>query len=226
LPRKPHGPTARIASPMLLAVLASLTVAACGGSSKSPTTASTKTSAAATTPATTPATTTATTASTPAKTSTTPSKTTTTPAASPKVAIASLRACLSAHGINLPNTGSTPLALLRAAAKLPPGVSRSRYQSVVRACVGAQLPSSGRTVKPARVTNPRVVQALRQFAACMRQHQVNLPEPNTSGKGPVFDTKGINTSSPQFRTALVACSATLRNLLRASPGRAGASPLG
>ena len=40
------------------------------------------------------------------------------------------------------------------------------------------------TARPSR-------QALAKFADCMRENGVNVPTPNTSGKGPVFNTKGI-----------------------------------
>lgn len=51
--------------------------------------------------------------------------------------------------------------------------------------------------------------ALTKYAVCLRQNGVNMPAPNTSGKGPIFSTKGINTSSPQFRAATMKCRATL-----------------
>jgi hypothetical protein len=43
----------------------------------------------------------------------------------------------------------------------------------------------------------------------MRENGVNLPAPNTSGKGPVFDTKGINTSSAAFKSAESKCRSDL-----------------
>ena len=214
MPRKQRGPTARISAPVLLAVLASLVVAACGGSSKSSSRASAGASSRAT----------ATAASTPASATTTPTTTTTAPSSGGK--LASLRACLAARGISVPNGGSSPLALLRLAARLPKSATRTHYEAAVRACLGAQLPPAGRTVKPRGVRNPRVIAALRRFASCMRQHQVNLPNPNTSGTGPLFNTKGLNTSSPQFRAALVMCSSALRELLKARPGTGRAAPLG
>jgi hypothetical protein len=66
-----------------------------------------------------------------------------------------------------------------------------------------------------------------RFAACLRQSGINVGEPNTSGKGPVFDTRGINTGSPQFKAASAKCRAVLLFGLRgrhAAPGAAGAAP--
>jgi hypothetical protein len=62
--------------------------------------------------------------------------------------------------------------------------------------------------------------ALSKFAICLRAHGIKLPEPRTSGKdkGPVFDTKGVNTKSAQFRSAETACSGALRASLPATAG--------
>jgi hypothetical protein len=55
----------------------------------------------------------------------------------------------------------------------------------------------------------------------MRSHGVNLPEPNTSGTGPIFNTKGLDTSSAQFRTAEASCREVLRSALHAPYGTGG-----
>jgi hypothetical protein len=53
----------------------------------------------------------------------------------------------------------------------------------------------------------------------MRKNGVNLPAPNTSGKGPVFDTKGIDTSGARFKAADAKC---VRELAPAGAGGPGA----
>ncbi|MDE3070304.1 MAG: hypothetical protein KGJ43_06215 [Acidobacteriota bacterium] len=73
--------------------------------------------------------------------------------------------------------------------------------------------------------SPQLVAALKTFATCIRSQGVNLPEPNLSGHGQVFNDKGINTNSPQFHTALSACEGDLLSVLRAGgaqlPGASG-----
>ena len=69
------------------------------------------------------------------------------------------------------------------------------------------------------------VQQMTKFAACMRENGVNLPAPNTTGKGPVFDTNGLDATGSKFRAAEVKCSADLRDVFRrpgGTPGGAGA----
>jgi hypothetical protein len=56
----------------------------------------------------------------------------------------------------------------------------------------------------------------------MRENGVNLPEPNTSGKGPVFNTKGIDTSGSAFKNAQKKCQSDLKGF----GGSGGAPPSG
>ena len=61
--------------------------------------------------------------------------------------------------------------------------------------------------------------ALAKFATCLNQNGVKVPAPNTSGKGPVFDTKGIDTSSAQFKAAEKKCQSDLSGAFhRPGPG--------
>lgn len=63
------------------------------------------------------------------------------------------------------------------------------------------------------LANPRYRRALTAFAACLRRHGINLPPPNTTGRGPIFTTKGIEVAHPRFRAATASCR---DNLTRAS----------
>jgi hypothetical protein len=56
----------------------------------------------------------------------------------------------------------------------------------------------------------------------MRENGVDLPTPNTSGNGPVFNTKGINTTSSTFKTAAAKCQSDLPGAARAG-GRASST---
>ncbi|MHB8492798.1 MAG: hypothetical protein ACYDA6_11385 [Solirubrobacteraceae bacterium] len=69
--------------------------------------------------------------------------------------------------------------------------------------------------KPSTNFSPELVAALKTFASCIRSQGVNLPEPNLSGHGQVFNSAGLNTNSPQFHAALTACEGDLLAILRA-----------
>ncbi len=134
-----------------------------------------------------------------------------------------LRECLAKNGINLPQRkpgeGRPPRGFQGGnGPQLPSGVTRAQFQAALKKCGAGNFAGRG-----ARLTSPAYRQALAKLGECMRAHGVNVPAPNTSGNGPVFDTKGIDTSSQQFKTAQQACSSIVRSALPRPPaGSAGA----
>lgn len=140
-----------------------------------------------------------------------------------------VRECLQKNGITLPkrtpgqhqggpggfpgggagsggNAGGPPL---------PSGMTRAQYESILKKCGGGGFSSGGFTGGGTRrLQSPAFKQALTNFAACMRESGVHIPAPNTSGNGPIFDTKGIDTTSSQFRTAEAKCRSNLTAAFR------------
>src|SRR4029077_2779829 len=72
------------------------------------------------------------------------------------------------------------------------------------------------------IKSPVFREALAKFATCLRANGVNVPPPNTSGSGPIFSTKGIDTTSAQFRNAESKCRGVLTSAFRRGPGTGGA----
>jgi hypothetical protein len=62
------------------------------------------------------------------------------------------------------------------------------------------------------------VAALHTFTNCVRAHGLNIPEPNLTGHGEIFNKNSVNPSNPNYRTALQACQADLIAILRAAGG--------
>jgi len=105
-------------------------------------------------------------------------------------------------------------------------MTHTQYEAILKKC-GANFFRGGGLRPGLPGTRPRlqsaaVVQALAKFAACMRENGVNVPAPNTSGKGPIFNTKGLNTTGSAFRTAVTKCASKLAGARRAHPGATGA----
>jgi len=141
---------------------------------------------------------------------------------------AAVRECLQKNGIKLPTRptgqrrpgGRPGGGFLSGGPRLPKGVTRAQYEAAFRKCGG--LPGRGRFAGAGRYSSPAAKQAFTKFAACMRQNGVNVPTPNTSGKGPIFSAKGIDTSSATFRKAESKCRGDLSSAFKARPG-AGAA---
>jgi hypothetical protein len=197
-----HSNSSRPAIAAIALVLVSLALVACGGSSST-----TTTTAASTRPA-------------------------TSKGRFPGAArFAALRECLRKNGISLPQRtpgkraapGIGGLLGEGAAPVLPKGVTRARYQAVIKKCGGL----APRRFGPgrSRFNSSEAKKAFAKFAACMRAGGVKLGEPNTSGKGPIFDTKGIDTASAQFQKMERKCQSYLRTAFGGRPGGgAGAGP--
>jgi hypothetical protein len=203
------------AAAAVLAVLASLLLAACGGSTSTSTTTATAAGA-------------ATSASTTPTTGTSTGKGVT-PAGPSR--FTALRECLQKNGITLPKRtpGQAPGVggFLGGGPKLPAGVSRAQYEAAIKKCGGLpRFPRGGFRDPRIKFNSPAIKAALVKFAACLRANGVNAPEPNTTGNGPIFNTKGLNTSSATFRTAESKCRNDLVGAFRARPGTGGAPPAG
>jgi hypothetical protein len=138
---------------------------------------------------------------------------------------AAVRECLAKNGITLPKRTpgqARPLGgLLGGVRQLPKGVTQAQYDAALHKC-GLNRPNRGGVTS--RLASPAYKLALANFAACMRQNGENLPVPNTSGKGPIFNTTGINTSSATFQAAAAKCSAILRSSF--APGSPGSGTPG
>ncbi len=203
-----HSKSSRPVAAVLVLVLASLVLAACGGSSSTSSSSNgTTTSASATTPTT---------------------------GGAPGAAggrFTAIRECLQKNGITLPKRtpGQRPSpgtggGFLGGGPALPKGVTKAQYEAAIKKCGG--FPHGTFRGGAGGLNTAAGRQALAKFAACMSENGVKIPAPNTSGKGPIFNTTGIDTSSAKFREAEAKCRTDLLGAFRARPGAAGASGAG
>ncbi len=142
-----------------------------------------------------------------------------------------VRECLHKQGITLPRVRpgggpyGPPRGLLGSGSgpQLPKGMTKAQYEAAVHKCGGVGFGQGRFFGGGARLKSPAFKAALAKFAECLRENGVKVPAPNTSGTGPIFDTKGINTQSAQFKAAQMKCASELRGALR--PGaKPGGSP--
>lgn len=133
-----------------------------------------------------------------------------------------MRECLQKNGLSLPEPGAGRRGgrglFPRGAAggpALPKGVSRAQLEAALRKCGPGQGVLLGRG---GRLRSPAYRAALAKFATCLRENGVHVPAPNTSGNGPIFDTRGIDTASATFRAASAKCRGDLLHAFRPGPG--------
>jgi hypothetical protein len=154
-------------------------------------------------------------------------------ARNPGARFTQLRECLKKQGVTLPTRkagGGTPPTSSENGAggpgsgpQLPGGINRTKLQEALKKCGGGAGFGGGR-IPGGRFNDKQARAALTKYAACLRENGVDVPKPNTSGKGPVFDTKGIDTSSAAFKKAQSKCKSLLPNFFRGRPGGASGGP--
>lgn len=203
----------------MLATLAVLLLAACGGSSGSSGASAGTSATSGSAPS---AATGATTATSPASAAKAKAKAATPRAAVPSATakantkrLSALRECLRKNG------GLGPGGVLGARSS----AQQAKLRAALRKCgvnvPKAPLPRAAPNAKTT-LTSSAFRKALVAFAVCMRQKGVRLAAPNTSGKGPVFDTRGVDTTSAKFKAAQAACAAELRARFKPKAGAGGA----
>jgi hypothetical protein len=123
--------------------------------------------------------------------------------------------CMREHGVDMPDPepGLGGLGLGGGTSGL---LDDPDFQGAFEAC-RPLLPNGGEPPK----LNPEQLEQYRAFAACMREHGVDVPDPDPDGTlrlrgGPGGRFGGINPSDPKVRSALTACRDKLAGLL---PGR-------
>jgi len=142
-----------------------------------------------------------------------------------------LSSCLKKEGITLPSapSGSTPQPGGPGAGapgggaggiQLPKGVTQAQFQAALKKCGAGNLPQG----RGGGLNSASARAGLAKYAACLRQNAINVPAPNTTGKGPVFDTKGIDTSSSKFKAAQSKCQSDLKGVFPGGGGPASGTP--
>jgi hypothetical protein len=136
-----------------------------------------------------------------------------------------LTACLREQGVELPErpaAGGGPPAGDRPPAGGPGGpgggfgrdlsdAERRKMAAAFETC-GARFGmrgGPGGPGGPGRGGRPSTA-ALRRYVACVRRNGYDLPDPNTSGDGPVFDDDAVDRDDPAFVKASRSCESLLR----------------
>lgn len=143
-----------------------------------------------------------------------------------------LRSCMQKQGITLPAPPSGAARPQGAPAggapgggprglQPPEGVSQAQFEAALKKCGGGKPPQGA----GGALNSASARAGLVKYATCLRQNGINVPEPNTTGNGPVFNTTGIDTSSSKFKAAQGKCQSDLKGAFSGRAG-AGAPPAG
>jgi hypothetical protein len=135
--------------------------------------------------------------------------------------------CMRAHGIDMPDPQFSSGGGVTINGR--PGSIRPddpKFKAAQEACK-QYMPNSGQPMKP----NPEQQQQALKFARCMRQHGIDMPDPNPKGGGLVVGgggkgggtARGPRPDDPKFKAAQEACKQYMPNggLVTSSGGGGG-----
>jgi hypothetical protein len=131
----------------------------------------------------------------------------------PRQAALAFARCMRQHGINLPDpkvdaNGGMSVTLNPEGKGSPgPKPDDPKFKAAQQAC-NKYLPNGGQATKP----NAEEQQQLLQFARCMRQHGIDVPDPKPGGGIEVKGGPGTaKPDDPKFKAAQQACNQYLPN---------------
>jgi len=134
--------------------------------------------------------------------------------ANPEDAMLAFARCMREHGIDMPDpdtsSGGPGVVTFSAGASAgdsKPDADTSKFQAANEACKDLMGDAGPINLSPAQQQEMQD-QAL-AFSRCMREHGVNMPDPNFDGHGmmtmKIDDSSGIDPSDPKFEAAQQAC---------------------
>lgn len=130
---------------------------------------------------------------------------------------AELRECLEKNGADLPSPPEGGQGGPPEGGGMPPigggqggppgGGDPSEFRDALEKCGvdPSDLPN-----RPGGRGRPPMGESLDDFVACVRKNGYDLPDPDTSGDGPVFDPSKVDQDDPDFKKASQACQDKLR----------------
>jgi hypothetical protein len=111
--------------------------------------------------------------------------------------------CMRQQGIDMPDPQMSGNRITQEFKAGPgsKGPDDPKFKAAQQAC-NKYLPNGGQPPKP----NPQQQQQMLALARCMRQHGINMPDPDPNGGAIVIGPKtGVNPDDPKFKAAQQAC---------------------
>jgi hypothetical protein len=102
--------------------------------------------------------------------------------------------CMRAHGIDMPDP---KVDGGRVTFGMKAGTDQAKFQAAQKACQ-KYMPNGGVPPSP----DPAMQEKMRKYAACMRQHGVDMPDPSNDGG---MRALNVNPNDPKFKAAELAC---------------------
>jgi hypothetical protein len=86
---------------------------------------------------------------------------------------------------------------------------RQKFQAALKACGVTTPAGGGRRARP-DVSSSAYRKSIEAYVACVKKNGFDLPKPDFSGNGPIFDPNEVDQGDATFQKASAACQSTLR----------------
>jgi hypothetical protein len=122
------------------------------------------------------------------------------------------RTCLKEHGLEPPAGGKPP-----AGEGGPPaggfggaGGKGAELKEAFEAC-GVEGPMGKGAPGGAPTNSAAFRTSVKEYVTCVRENGYEMPEPNLSGEGPIFNKSEVNQEDPKFKAASEKCESILHS---------------
>jgi hypothetical protein len=88
------------------------------------------------------------------------------------------------------------------------GEQSEEMKEAFEAC-GVETPEPGQGQGGPNTNSAAFKKQVQKYVACVRENGYDLPSPNLSGEGPVFDESEVNQEDPEFKKASEKCQSLL-----------------
>ncbi|MBO0868504.1 MAG: hypothetical protein J2P15_08055 [Micromonosporaceae bacterium] len=117
--------------------------------------------------------------------------------------------CMRAHGVDVPDPDPGGGGAVKI--QVPQGTSQEKMRAAQEACK-QYLPNGG--APPS--LSPEQLAAAQKFAQCMREHGIDIPDPDPGNPG--IRIRNIDPNDPKFKAAQQACQGLLPGNLQLGTG--------
>lgn len=126
------------------------------------------------------------------------------------------QACLEEQGVDLPEMGAggPPAGGAPPNGEPPQGGPPEGFeggeemQKAFEEC-GIEAPRGGGSGGVPPTNSPQFQESIEDYVACVRENGYDLPDPNLSGEGPVFDAAEVDQGDPEFKAASEECQSLI-----------------
>jgi hypothetical protein len=131
----------------------------------------------------------------------------------PEDAMLAFARCMREHGVNIPDPSRSGGGFRFRSGARGPDPSSAKFREAERAC--QRFLEQAKPLNLSEEDRAAMQDAALEYAKCMREHGVDMADPDTSGPGIKMQLpKGVGPDNPRFEAAQKACQSIMEDARR------------